>query len=136
MENTASETAAKSVVGNEAGNILGNEARNEVEDRVGQKTNEKKSVVRKLRHEPSRGTEWLAKIIGKDKIYGLNREFFSFSSINWSYNGNTGWTTYIITKPGIYEENCPEKGRRFFEVDNDMEEWDMSKEEVYQEFMI
>lgn len=71
-----------------------------------------------LNHQPSGGKEWVARILGKDRKYGLAREFLHISGRDWSSSGKTGTSEFAITVDGIYEYNEPWKGRGVLRREN------------------
>lgn len=72
-----------------------------------------------VRHQPSGGKEWVAKIVGRHPKWKFEREFISPIARNWSSSGKTGVTVFELENGAIYEVNEPWKGRYFVEVDGD-----------------
>ena len=75
-----------------------------------------KRVVIDVRHQPSGGKEWVARIIGRHPKWKFEREFISPVGRDWSYSGKTGTTTFELEEGAIYEINEPWRGRCFVEV--------------------
>jgi hypothetical protein len=75
-----------------------------------------KRVLLTVRHQPSGGREWVARIVGRHPRYQFEREFLAPLARDWSSSGKTGYTTFELLIDGVYEVNEPYVGRRFVEV--------------------
>lgn len=66
------------------------------------------------------GKTWLARVVGLDKKFGLNREFVKSVGRVTSKSGKTGTATYVVG-PGLYEANEGRKsrGRTYYLVIDD-----------------
>lgn len=77
-----------------------------------------KKVLFDVRHQPSGGKEWVARIVGRHPKWKFEREFVSPTARKWSGSGKTGTTTFELEEGAIYEVNEPWRGRCFVEVRN------------------
>lgn len=75
-----------------------------------------------LSHSSYCGTEWIAKIVGRDEKYTFQREFLNVLKKKRSCSGKTGDTWYLVEDDGVYEvNNAAGHERYFFELKNGKE---------------
>lgn len=68
-----------------------------------------------VKHQPSGGREWVARLMGRDPKFNFKREFLKPVRREWSLTGRTGATIFAL-EDGIYEVNEPYRPRWYVEV--------------------
>jgi hypothetical protein len=68
-----------------------------------------------------KGATWLAKIVGTDPKFGLDREFHWATTDARSRSKMTGYLVWEDLTDGVYETNEPRRGDRKFHVVEDGE---------------
>lgn len=60
---------------------------------------------------PNHASEYVARIVGQDSVFGLKREFCKVIDRDWSRSGKHGNTVIGVNVDGIYEVQSPKCGQ-------------------------